>query len=106
MVSALALGGQVDAAQDLFERTIGYANEVGLMAEEIDPKDGLLLGNFPQGFTHLGLIQAAVNLAKATKHGAEAESETEGERAARAQQAASEGYPGERRGQSRPRNGG
>jgi GH15 family glucan-1,4-alpha-glucosidase len=57
-------GGTVEEAQDLFERLCGYANDVGLFAEEIDPYTGAALGNFPQAFTHVGLINAAISLAR------------------------------------------
>ena len=61
----LALGGgTAEEAQQLFERLCGYANDVGLFAEEIDPPTGAALGNFPQGFTHVGLINAALTLAR------------------------------------------
>jgi GH15 family glucan-1,4-alpha-glucosidase len=61
----LALGGgTAEEARDLFERLCDYANDVGLFAEEIDPSSGAALGNFPQAFTHVGLINAALSLAK------------------------------------------
>ncbi len=90
LVDALALGGQIEAAHDLFERVVGYANDVGLLAEEIDPSTHCLLGNFPQGFSHMTLITSAVNLAKAAKHGPEERSQNEAERAGPARRAAAE----------------
>jgi GH15 family glucan-1,4-alpha-glucosidase len=61
----LALGGGTAAqAQDAFDRLCGYANDVGLFAEEIEPDTGRALGNFPQAFTHVGLIGAALSLAR------------------------------------------
>lgn len=60
---ALALEGRDDEARRWFESLLGYANDVGLMAEEIDPATGALLGNFPQAFTHVGLINTALTLA-------------------------------------------
>lgn len=64
LVDNLVLLGQVDEARQLFEKIIGYGNDVGLFSEEFDPVSGELLGNYPQGFTHLALIRSAVNLAK------------------------------------------
>ena len=61
-VECVAGGGDLDAATCHFERLLGYANDLGLYAEEIDPDTGAMLGNFPQGFTHIGLINAAVEL--------------------------------------------
>jgi GH15 family glucan-1,4-alpha-glucosidase len=59
----LALGGgTVEEARRLFRRLVAYGNDVGLFAEEIDPATGDALGNFPQAFTHIGLINAALSL--------------------------------------------
>jgi GH15 family glucan-1,4-alpha-glucosidase len=59
--------GTLDQAQDAFEQSLRYANDVGLFAEEIDPETGDALGNFPQLFTHIGLINAAISLEDRTK---------------------------------------
>lgn len=59
---ALALAGELDAAKDLFERLLGFANPVGLFSEDVDPETGALLGNFPQAYTHVGLIHAAITI--------------------------------------------
>jgi alpha,alpha-trehalase len=65
LVECLALAGRTDEARDLFERVAGHGNDVGLFAEEIDPATGDLLGNFPQAFTHIGLVNAAWAIARA-----------------------------------------
>ena len=65
LVDALAMGGRVDEARDLFERMAGHANHLGLFSEEIDPATGAFLGNFPQAFSHIGLINSALYLAYA-----------------------------------------
>lgn len=56
LVDNLALVGKTERARELFERLLGYANDVGLLAEELDPLSGELLGNFPQAFSHVGLM--------------------------------------------------
>lgn len=60
-VECLARAGQLDKASLFFEKMIGYANHLGLYAEQLGVK-GEHLGNFPQAFTHLGLISAAISL--------------------------------------------
>jgi GH15 family glucan-1,4-alpha-glucosidase len=65
VVDALAVGGRVDEARELFERMAGHANHLGLFSEEIDPSSGGFLGNFPQAFTHIGLVNSALYLAYA-----------------------------------------
>ena len=64
-VDYLARRGQLDEAEHLFERLLGRANDLGLLAEEIDPDTGAALGNFPQAFTHIGLINAAIAITDA-----------------------------------------
>src|SRR5215211_4596063 len=63
-VECVARGGNLGAATRAFERLLSYANDVGLFAEEVDPDTGAALGNFPQAFTHIGLINAAITLAE------------------------------------------
>ncbi len=58
----LALMGRHDEALEIFDRLRGLCNDVGLLSEEYDPKAHRMLGNFPQAFSHLGLINTAVNL--------------------------------------------
>ena len=65
LVDNLASAGRLDEARALFERVTGHANDVGLLAEEIDPASGDLLGTYPQGFTHLALIRSALAIARA-----------------------------------------
>jgi len=72
LVDAKLVLGQVTEARQLFERLAACANDVGLYAEEIDPTSGAFLGNFPQAFTHLGLIGSAVNLDLVERYGASA----------------------------------
>ncbi len=58
-VEALARLGHIDEAQEAFEQLLDYANHVGLLSEDVDPTTGRLLGNFPQTYSHVGLINAA-----------------------------------------------
>jgi GH15 family glucan-1,4-alpha-glucosidase len=60
LAECLALAGEMERASERFSLMTGCANDVGLLAEEIDPATGELLGNFPQAFTHIGLIHAAL----------------------------------------------
>jgi GH15 family glucan-1,4-alpha-glucosidase len=64
LVEVLALQGRLDEAEALFDRLLGLRNDLGLLSEEYDPKAGMLLGNFPQAFTHLSLVEAALTLAE------------------------------------------
>jgi alpha,alpha-trehalase len=66
LVSALAQAGEVDRAQQLFDALTGYANDLGLLAEEVETATGELLGNHPQAFSHIGLIIAAAHLDSAS----------------------------------------
>ncbi len=65
LVDAYTLMGRVEEARALFDRLLTYSNDLGLFAEMVDPRTGELLGNFPQAFTHIACIGAAVNLARA-----------------------------------------
>jgi GH15 family glucan-1,4-alpha-glucosidase len=65
LARALALAGEVEQARATFERAVAYVNEVGLLAEEVDPATGELLGNFPQAFSHIGLVNAAWAISQA-----------------------------------------
>ena len=67
LVDVYAECGRVDEARALFERLLGYANDVGLYAEEFDPFEKRHLGNFPQAFTHVALINAAAALEEASR---------------------------------------
>jgi GH15 family glucan-1,4-alpha-glucosidase len=62
LVSAYAAAGRREDAEALMERLVGLANDVGLLAEEYDPRAGRMLGNFPQAFSHLALVRAAFDL--------------------------------------------
>ena len=68
LVSALALNGRSDEARALFERLLDLRNDVGLLAEEYDVDRGRQVGNFPQAFSHLALIEAARAITTAGAH--------------------------------------
>ena len=69
LASCLAQAGEIERAEAIFDRLAGYSNDLGLIAEEIDAPTGELLGNFPQAFSHIGLIKAAhdIDMAKAAR---------------------------------------
>jgi GH15 family glucan-1,4-alpha-glucosidase len=67
LAEALALGGRAERARPVFESAARYCNDLGLLAEEVDPVSGELLGNFPQAFSHIGLVNAAWAISQATK---------------------------------------
>jgi GH15 family glucan-1,4-alpha-glucosidase len=62
LVDALLLQERDEEAQALFEKLLGVSNDLGLLAEEYDPEQKRLLGNYPQAFTHVGLVNSAYNL--------------------------------------------
>jgi GH15 family glucan-1,4-alpha-glucosidase len=62
-----ARAGEVEAAREAFERVAGCANDVGLLSEMADPRTGQALGNTPQALSHVGLIVAANEIARAEK---------------------------------------
>ncbi len=65
LVEQYAMSGRLDDAEQLMERLVACANDLGLLSEEYDPDAGRLIGNFPQAFSHLGLIRAADAIAEA-----------------------------------------
>ncbi len=67
LVSCLAKAGELDRAQALFDQLVGYANDLGLLAEEVDTRTGEMLGNHPQAYSHIGLIISASHLDAARK---------------------------------------
>jgi GH15 family glucan-1,4-alpha-glucosidase len=69
MVSCLNMIGRRDDARRLFERLLELRNELGLLAEEYDTSSGRQAGNFPQAFSHVALVKAALNLSAETAAG-------------------------------------
>ena len=67
LADALALAGRTDEARAVFERLRGLCNDVGLLSEEYDPAAGRMLGNFPQAFSHVGIVTTAANLSLADR---------------------------------------
>jgi GH15 family glucan-1,4-alpha-glucosidase len=67
LAQAQALAGQVEAATATFERAVAAINDVGLLAEEVDPASSQMIGNFPQAFSHIGLINAAWAITQAQR---------------------------------------
>ncbi len=65
LARALAMAGRTGEAREVFERAAAYVNDVGLLAEEIDPATGEQLGNTPQAFSHIGLVNAAWSIHQA-----------------------------------------
>ena len=72
LAQGLAAAGELDRARRVFEQAIAYSNDVGLLAEEVDPESGELLGNFPQAFSHIGLVNAAWAITQARQRAPEA----------------------------------
>lgn len=66
LVQALARTGELEEATALFEHLLGFGNDVGLLSEQVDPRTGELLGNFPQALSHATLVQAAIAIEKAS----------------------------------------
>jgi GH15 family glucan-1,4-alpha-glucosidase len=59
LAEAWALAGEVERARETFEKAAAFANDLGLLSEEVDPASREMLGNFPQAFSHIGLVNAA-----------------------------------------------
>jgi GH15 family glucan-1,4-alpha-glucosidase len=68
-IDNLARRGDIDAAQQALSHLLSFSNDIGLFAEEIDPDTGEPLGNFPQAFTHVGLVNGAMALTAAARDG-------------------------------------
>jgi GH15 family glucan-1,4-alpha-glucosidase len=66
------MAGRPAQAREVFGHATSYCNDLGLLAEEVDPGTGELLGNFPQAFSHIGLVNAAWAISEAERAGAAA----------------------------------
>ena len=82
LAQAQAMAGELEQARTTFDQAASYVNDVGLLAEEVDPSTGELLGNYPQAFSHIGLVNAAWAISQAedkTSAGAKAAAGSVGE---------------------------
>jgi GH15 family glucan-1,4-alpha-glucosidase len=77
LADAYAMMGRLDEARQLFERLSGIRNDLGLLAEEYDPVNRRFAGNFPQAFSHIGLINTAANLSRGAQPSEQRRSGTE-----------------------------
>jgi GH15 family glucan-1,4-alpha-glucosidase len=73
LAEALALSGETTRARETFEAAVAHASDLGLLSEEIDARSGELIGNFPQAFSHIGLVNAAWAISRAEEPGAPTE---------------------------------
>ena len=83
LAQAQALAGELDQAKATFERAVAAINDVGLLAEEVDVATGEMIGNFPQAFSHIGLVNAAWAISQAAERAAGADPEAAAGSAAR-----------------------
>lgn len=77
LIDVLAYSGRIEEAKSILLRLLDYASPTGLLAEEVDPKTGNALGNYPQAYSHIGLINSALYIEKAEKKGLKALTELE-----------------------------
>jgi GH15 family glucan-1,4-alpha-glucosidase len=68
-VDALAAAGRIEEARSMFGSILSCRNHLGLLAEDLDPKRNHLWGNFPQTYSHVGLILSAMRLSRSWEHG-------------------------------------
>ena len=71
LAQAQVLAGEVEGATATFERALAAINDVGLLAEEVDPRTGEMIGNFPQALSHIGLVNAAWAITQAQQRTAQ-----------------------------------